>query len=83
MQQRNWYPQSPTTSSFIFFKRFDTDTDQANMEVNAAIVATRQTYPNADYSFAVLKPVGIPANVAENSENDMLLYLNHLFSNDN
>ncbi len=53
------------------------------MEVNAAIVATRQTYPNADYSFAVLKPVGIPANVAENSENDMLLYLNHLFSNDN
>lgn len=51
-----------------------------NQEITTAIRETQRTYPDADYSFAILKPTGLPQNVAQENEDAMLAYFNTLFS---
>lgn len=76
MQELEWYPRSPTTSSFIFYKRDDKASWKPEEEVKKAIIKTQVTYEDADFQFAILKPICCTENIQDQSQDFVNLFRN-------
>ncbi|CAI4232184.1 unnamed protein product [Auanema sp. JU1783] len=67
MQDRGWYPKPPRTCSRIFYKRDDSANWRPEEEVQEAIDATQKLHRQADFQFAVLRPVCVTDDLTDDT----------------
>ena len=66
MQRLDWYPREHAAkTTFLFYKRFDSADRKPEDDVEEAIKETQRTYPEADFQFAVLRPVTCSTNIKD------------------